>query len=159
MALFNHFLKFRQQSMRSFSCMANHAGKAGARGLRPKPQNPCTRITQRLPESLGFQGFLRYSVRIIYSRIVPISVTEATVVFNYNTISANRNHSSNIGTEYRPYNAFSNRIDFILKGALPESGMLPIRFSQGILFSFDILERYCRPYLFGILLFYIFILL
>ena len=72
-----------------------------------------------MPESLGFQGFLRYSVRIIYSRIVPISVTEATVVFNYNTISANRNHSSNIGTEDRSYNAFSNRIDFILKGAPP----------------------------------------
>ena len=64
MALFNHFLKFRQESMRSFSCMANHAGKAGARVLGPKLQNPCTRITQRMPESLGSQGFLRYSVRI-----------------------------------------------------------------------------------------------
>ena len=52
--------------MRRFFCMANHAEKAGARVLWPKPQNPCTRITQRMPNSLGFQGVLRDSVRIMY---------------------------------------------------------------------------------------------
>ena len=54
--------------MRCFFCMANHAEKVGARFLWPKPQIPCTRITQGMPESLGFQGILRDSVRIMWNQ-------------------------------------------------------------------------------------------
>ncbi|MBP3305638.1 MAG: hypothetical protein J6L24_06690, partial [Oscillospiraceae bacterium] len=57
--------QFRQQSMRIFSGMAHRAGKAGASVLFVFKQNSCTRITQKQPESLGFQGVLCYSVRII----------------------------------------------------------------------------------------------
>ena len=53
--------------MRIFSGMAHRAGKAGASVLFVFKQYACTRITQKQPESLGFQGVLGYSVRIKYT--------------------------------------------------------------------------------------------
>ena len=66
--------------MRIFSGMAHRAGKAGASVLFVFKQNACTRITQKQPERLGFQGVLCYSVRIIENpEIAPAALTAMTV--------------------------------------------------------------------------------
>ena len=66
--------------MRIFSGMAHRAGKAGASVLFVFKQNSCTRITQKQPVSLGFQGVLCYSVRIIENpKIAPAALTAMTV--------------------------------------------------------------------------------
>ena len=65
--------------MRIFSGMAHRAGKAGASVLFVFKQYACTRITQKQPESLGFQGVLCYSVRIIIAKPAAYMWTECNI--------------------------------------------------------------------------------